>query len=75
MIYGLHVFSPILWLCFHFLIVSLNVQRFLVLMKLYLLLIHLFLDACALGVISKKSLPNPRLQRLIPTFSTKVLYF
>ena len=59
---------------FVFLMVSFEMQRFLILLKSVLPFFFSFMD-CALGVMSKKSLPNPRSQRCFYSFSSNNKYY
>ena len=65
-IFSLSGFCP-----FTLLILSFNVQKFLILMKSNLSIYSL--DACAFGVISKNSLPNPTSWSYSTLFSSKNL--
>ena len=56
-------------LSFHFLDSIFGAQKVLIVMKSNVSLFPLV--ACVFGITSKKSLPNPRSQRLIPIFSSK----
>ena len=72
-LYDLHIFFSFLYVAFSLLIISFGEQNFLVLYSPAHLFWFFFLFAYALGVVSRKLLPRPILQRFPPVFSSRSL--